>query len=116
MVKPTSVRATTASQEYFSAKQRQNQKVQAFVAYLDELEGQLDEISEPIKTQRLLHGLLPDLRQRILGRETVPEGRNELIAIAQRLEAALEQEHPHRGGDAAGGRKPSNRGKSRGRN
>ena len=84
-VQPKSLRVSEAWRRYLAARQRADQGVPAFAAYLDELETQLPPQAEDLRIHTLLNGLQSHVRQVILERENLPETRQELIALATKI-------------------------------
>ena len=74
-------------QEYERAKQRQDQTVQQFNAYLLSLESQLPSYIEEQRVATLYAKLCANIRSAIVASGVVPKQRAELLSLAIRLEA-----------------------------
>ena len=86
------------AQAYGRAHQERNQSVQAFVAYLDELEADLSDIGEEARRLNLLVKLRPELHRAITNYQDVPESRAAVITLAMRLEENQRQARGHQPG------------------
>lgn len=73
---------------YESARQGENQTVQAFATELATLEEQMDPYTPAQRTRHLLAKLKPALRTSIITHHDVPQRREDLISLATRLESA----------------------------
>ena len=84
-------RRLLAYEKWDSAKQRTDQKVSAFKAYLEEAESHLPPFSEEHRAQFFLTKLRPELKNKILSTGQVAQSREELFAQAIMLENTLER-------------------------
>lgn len=91
-----------AYERWEAAKQRPDQKVTVFKAYLEDLEGHLPPFSEEHRAMIFLAKLNPDLKIKVLGTGIVLKTREEILAQAIMQEKTLERQH--RGGGGYGGR------------
>ena len=91
-------RSIIIAQAYDRAHQERNQSVQAFVAYLDELEADLPDIGEEARRLNLLVKLRPELHRAITNYQDVPESRAAVITLAMRLEENQRQARGHQQG------------------
>src|SRR5437773_2834650 len=79
---PPIIRQTDASRRYKTVRQRADQSVKELVAYIDELETQLDLLPERYRCESLLHALRPEIGDKLLESVNIPTNRNELINAA----------------------------------
>ncbi|KAI9875945.1 MAG: hypothetical protein M1823_007372, partial [Watsoniomyces obsoletus] len=91
-LQPESLRRTDVHHRYRTAKQGAVQTVQAFVAYLDELEQYMDPYTERQRAFTLLDGLRPDIGRKIRERADMPETRSEMASLAINIEEAQRSE------------------------
>ena len=61
------------------------------MAYLDELEGQMEPYTEDQRCQHLLNSLRPELRRKIIEQPTTPQKRAKLLTLAIRIEDAQQE-------------------------
>lgn len=73
------------------AAQRPHQKISVFKAYLEELESHIAPASEEQRANTFLTKMQPNLKNQILATGNVPRTREEIFALALRLERTLEQ-------------------------
>lgn len=83
------------NQQYTDAKQRSNQSIHQFDAYLTSLEAQLPPINEEQRTANLMTRIHPDLKLAIISAGSVPTNRNEVLSLATRLEHAKRRRKPN---------------------
>ena len=81
-------RALDAANKYERAYQRRNQSVGDFVIYMDELELELGIENDSERCCTLYGKLRPDIKVKILIYYQVSETREDLIALAKRIEGA----------------------------
>ena len=71
-----------AYKRWEEARQRPDQKVAIFKAYLEELEGHLPEFPKEHQTNFLFIKLKPELKNKLLGMGKLPKLKEELLAVA----------------------------------
>lgn len=89
-------RRRIAALQYTNAKQRHNQTIRKFAAYLDELEQEMEPYTETQRVDNLLTRLLPSVRQQLVnGGHTSTSGwtRETLINTITILETATTSSH-----------------------
>lgn len=72
--------------QYEKARQKDNQSAPSFALELELLENQIGDYSEEQKIRTLLTKLNPDLRSAIVKSQQLPKTRQELVALATRIE------------------------------
>ena len=108
LLAPEEQRTQDAAIAYYSAKQRKDQSVSAFVTYVEGLEKLLPEIPESNKVMHLKQALRSDLAVEVLASPIQASTRQGLIGDAQRAEqvcgmrnrASREERLPFRGDSA----------------
>ena len=85
-------RRLLAYERWEEARQKSDQKVATFKAYLEELEGHLPEFTEEHRVHILLAKLKPDLKNKLLSMGSIPKSREELLATAIMQEKTMERE------------------------
>ena len=80
------IRDTNAVQRYDSARQRSNQSIASFDAYLEMLEDDLPEYTEQQKRDHLLAKMSAELRRHVLLHGAIPATRLELLERAMLVE------------------------------
>lgn len=101
-------RRLLAYERFEEAKQKPDQKVTHFKAYLEDIEAQLPQFPEEIRANMFLAKLKPDLKNKILSTGNVPKLREEILAQAIMQESTLGR------GRAGGGSGGNNSGHSSG--
>ena len=104
-------RRLLAYEKWEAAKQRQNQKVSVFKAYLEELEAHLPPFAEEHRANIFLAKLRPELKNKILSTDNVPKQREEILAMAIMQETILERERLSGGGSGSKQSEGSNKDK-----
>jgi transposase InsO family protein len=94
-LKPASLREVDVVRKYRSAQQGRDQKVARFAAYMDELEAQMEPYTEAQRCNHLLHALRPEISDRIIERLEPVKSREELIAMAIKIEETVERRRLH---------------------
>lgn len=79
-------RSISVTLQYDKARQSDGQTVQAFSTELDVLEDQMTPYTEPQRVRHLLAKLQPALRNAIIKFHPIPDTRQELVALASRME------------------------------
>ena len=92
-------RRLSAMERWESARQRSDQKVTAFKAYLEEAESRLEPMTEHFRADAFFAKLRPELRNKLASTGNVPRNREELLAQAIMQERNLERERPHARGN-----------------
>ena len=90
-------RRLLAYERWEQSRQRADQKVTVFKAYLEELESHLPPFSEEHKANIFLAKLKGDLKNKILSTGNVPKQREEILALAMMQERILERGRPSGG-------------------
>lgn len=75
-------RHLNAYENWNNVRQRADQKVSAFKTYLEELEGYMSMLSEEHKINFFLVKFKPELKDKILSIDNVPNNREEIFAKA----------------------------------
>ena len=91
-------RRLLAYEKWEAAKQRQDEKVSNFKAYLEELEAHLPPFAEEHRANIFLAKLRPELKNKILSTDNVPKQREEILAMAIMQETILKSARPSSGG------------------
>jgi hypothetical protein len=100
-------RSITVTMAYERAHQKENQTVQAFALELDVLEDQMPRYSEEQRVRHLLAKLSQPLRNAIVKYHVIPKTRQDLVALASRIETAdrassSQAQHKRGGSDSHG--------------
>jgi hypothetical protein len=72
--------------EYADARLRPGQSIEAFVQYLDTLEEQMPSLPDEVRKDNLFAKLPPALKGKIMNYNELPRTREQLIALAARLQ------------------------------
>ena len=91
-------RRLLAYEKFEATRQRQDQKVSVFKAYLEELKAHLHPMPEELRANFFLAKLRPELKNKILSTDNVPKQREEILAIAIMQENTLDRARPDGGG------------------
>ncbi len=112
-------RQRIAALKYNTARQRKGQGIRKFVAYLEELEREMEPYTESQRTTHLLIKIHPEMRQRLLEggyAERSTTHREAVVNILAMLETTsrwVTEKSPHVEGESRA-REPTNRGASQG--
>ena len=97
-------------QQWKEAKEGRHQTVSKFVAYLDELEGQMEPYTENQRCQHLLNNLRPELHRKIVEQPTTPQKCAKLLTLAIQIENAQQKSftrsNKEESSSGAGGKAP----------
>ena len=103
-------RRLLAYERWEQAKQRTDQKVTVFKAYLEELESHLPPFTEEHRANIFLAKLKGDLKNKILSTGNVPKQRDEILALAIMQERIMERGRPSSGSHSHSGPGSNNSG------
>ena len=86
LLAPKAQRRQDAARAYFTAKQRRDQNVNAFITYLEGLEENLPPSTNASRVAHLAQALRLDISVEIMTQGTEPTEYNDLVAAAERAE------------------------------
>lgn len=88
-LKPEVIRAGYVARRYKNARQRQDEAVPSFVAFIDELEAQMESQPETVRMNYLTFSFREEITDEILRTRDTPKTRNDLIFLATQIEENL---------------------------
>ena len=86
LLAPKAQRTQDAARSYYSAKQRRDQTVNAFITYLEGLEENLPQSNDATRVAHLAQALRLDISVEIMAQASQPTEYNDLVAAAERAE------------------------------
>jgi len=95
LVKDPESRALSIAKDYALARQRPNQSVHDFNAYLEQLECHQELYTVTQQINNLILRLCKSLREDLIKVQSLPDMRDGVLALAQRLEGATDSRHRH---------------------
>jgi len=90
-LKPAALRASDVTRKWKFARQNKDQSVSRFVAFMDELEGQMEPFTDAQRRNQLFHSLRPEISDALAERLVAPETRAELVEFAIKVEETQER-------------------------